>query len=118
MAFVNLVPVAMNASPRQGLAQEFQSSPVQTPAGVAVDLSAWNSIIAEVAPPAPLPYGATAAIGTCTGSAAGVLSLVLNSASTSGLATGSGNLIIKGKLLVGDDYQLLSAGVLNIQNGP
>lgn len=115
MANVNLVPVTFNPTIQTGLAQFFTSSAVQTPAGAAVDLSAWNSLSAKLAPQTPNPTGSDVSFGTVTGSNTGILTLELSATDLATAPAGTAKIIIEGVHVALDDPQVLAVGIATLQ---
>jgi hypothetical protein len=114
MAFTPVVPVTMNLSLVQSLAQEFQSAAVKNLAGAAVDLSAWVFSGVDITSPNPAPNTNDTNFGTVTGSALGILTVVTSVADLATVPPGTALLRIKGKPTSGDDEQLLATGTLTV----
>lgn len=118
MATIALVPISFSVNAIQGAAQNFTSAnAVQTPAGAAVDLSAWNSIEAVLVANNPNPCTADQTFGTCAGSALGILTLNMADTDLATVPLGSAAVIFKGKQLVGDPYQILGTGNFTLSGG-
>lgn len=116
MAFVPLVPVAMNITPTKGLKQNFQSVNVKDPSGTNIDLSAWNSIVAIAAPSVPGVNTSDVSFGTCSGDSAGVITLDIADTDFGSSSPGQAILVVKGKQSSGDAYQILARGSLTLQS--
>ena len=117
MAEVALVPVTFNVNMRKGAYQQFRSSPVLGPTGTAIDLSGWSSITAKLVAQSPGPNTTDVTLGTCAGSAAGVITLTQAEADLAAANPGSANLVIIGINVVGDDEQLLASGSAQLAAG-
>lgn len=117
MAFVPLVPVALNPILTQGHGQQFNAPLIQSPAGANIDLSAWVSLVAKIIPTSPNPTGSDASFGTVAAAAGGVLTLTTSPTDLASVAPGSARLVISGKPTSGDTDQLLASGVITVQAG-
>jgi hypothetical protein len=116
MAFTAVVPATMNVNITQTLAQAFQSTPVVNFAAAVVDLSAWVSLVAQLAPPTPNPTGAPVSFGTVTANSSGVITLQTSATDLDTVAAGSARLIITGKPTSGDIAQVICTGTAQVQS--
>lgn len=117
MAFVPLVPGSINVTHRKGTAQQYRSSAVVDFAGAAIDLSAYDGLAAKLVPLSPGPNTSEIAIGTVTGTAAGLCLLTLADTDLANANPGSAQIVITGAPVNGDDAQLLASGTFQLQEG-
>lgn len=117
MASVDLVPVTMNITCKQGHQQTFQSTAVQNFAGAAIDLSGWTALTARAVPAVAGIATADATFGTVTANASGIVKLVFATTDLSSSQPGTANLVISGKPTGGDPDQLLCSGIITLQGG-
>jgi hypothetical protein len=115
MAYVPLVPVSLNATMQQALAQNFQSPVINSPSGSPINLSAWVDLTATINALNPSPNTADATFGTVTGASTGIITLTTSATDLASVPAGSANLIISGKPTSGDSLQVLCTGVLNLK---
>ena len=114
MAFLPVIPATLNVTLTQALAQAFNSSVVNSPAGAAVNLSAFSSISAKAVPITPGPTAAAVAFGTVVGSSTGILTLTTSVTDLASVPTGAAKLIIEGVNVAGDPAQILATGALQV----
>lgn len=117
MAFTALVPASINANIRRGAAQAFKSSAVVDFSGAAINLSAYDSLTAKLVALSANPNTADVTFGTVTGDASGILTLTLDASDLASNPTGTSQLVIIGKPVAGDDFQLLASGSAQLSDG-
>lgn len=117
MAVVDLNPVTLNPVIVQGAGQTYLCPTINDLAGTPVNLSAWDSLAAELIPVAPNPTGAPVSFGTVIGAASGVLKLRTSDSDLTTVAPGSAKLVIHGKPTAGDGVQILAIGTATISAG-
>jgi hypothetical protein len=117
MAMQPLVPVTLNMTVVKGAAQSFNSAAVLDLTGAAVDISAYDSMVCEATAITPGVNTADVSFGTVTGTALGVINVVVAATDFGTASPGSARVNIKGKKTSGDPVQLLATGTLTLIAG-
>jgi|SRR6185295_20165668 len=114
MAFQDVVPGTWNMTFRGPFDQQFTSPVLKTSTGTPADLSSWDTYTCQLSPTTLTPAsGDPISIGIVTGDNAGVLTLQVDDSAVAALkAAGQCRVVTFGKKTSGDDFQILTDGVL------